>query len=352
MQSADLLETADDIEIVFEGGDADSGGAGQPQNENYQRDVSAQQSAHQPSPPEAVNRYEGYNTGQNDPEPIPQQYNQNEPQIPLGYQQNSAPQFSPPPSENAYQQMWQQASQVQDEYLEAVKQKQEYQVAFAESQIENFSNQISSLEQQRIQAREEGDSAKEVELANQIEDRRQQRTKMQNALEQVRNSDIVEQAKSKVEKYFVEPHQTPEAKQALGNWLVRQNWYQNPQTREDYDKRKYWNDIDQQMIKEGRDPRQPHYYQELESRLNNLMNGGQQYASQQQRAPQYQPPKQPVAPMSQDSYPTQGGQTPPNRITLTQEDQRVMRMLALDPTNNEHLKAYAREKRKHEQKNS
>ena len=193
-----------------------------------------------------------------------------------------------------------------------------------QQQVDNFKSEYDSVKTALFEAAEAGDTAKQVELTEQLADMRAAaRVADQQALV---NQQMVQQRPAQ------QSPQQQQPPQLAMKWWNENRWFNSPGNETASASAR---EIDAQLDGEGWDKESPDYYAELDSRL-------------QKRHPElYSKPtkaKPPIAPTKGSSGGSQSKQSKDGRLQFTREQLNMAKSLGI--TTEQGLKAYAAELQK------
>ena len=193
-----------------------------------------------------------------------------------------------------------------------------------------LSERLQARVEQLKAARAESDIDKETQIQGEIDDLRYKLSQVRDAA-----SKLPPPPKDGEE---VPPPVAAQPTRRVGptpaeQWVARnQKWFENPSFAK---QRRTALVIDQELAEEGFDKNDPEYFKELDRRLDD------HYPSLRGK-PKAGAVRQPVAAVS-------GGGTAPkptgSKVVITRQDKETMMRFGLDPSNKEHLREYAKNKR-------
>lgn len=192
---------------------------------------------------------------------------------------------------------------------------------------------IEETKRQMIAAQEEGETAKAADLQVELSTLTHRFNEVDSALERTPEPELPD------------PNETaqpavqlpPDVKRLQEQWVAANPWF----TGESHeDARLQTFGLDNQMSREGKNPADPAYWDELAERINKSHPGLAKGLSPQ-------PPAKKPAPRPPVAAPDRGtaaGARPKNRVVLTRDDHAKMENFGLDPSNPAHVNAFARER--------
>ncbi len=228
------------------------------------------------------------------------------------------------------------AQQREGEVLSLKKQNAQLQRQFAETLDYAYERDISLKNNELRKAREEGNYDAETKLQSELDTLRFQHNQVKQAKTTLPDPDKVvappaqPQAQAAPQQGQPAPQQRPPPAPLAVKWLDNnKSWFQHPKFR---GHKAFVLAEDAALVAEGYDPKSKEYYEELDRRIDSnfptLRKKGKQTSASVAGVGK--------APASNVSSRT---------ITLTKADLANMRAFGLDPTNKEHLREYARNKR-------
>jgi hypothetical protein len=208
----------------------------------------------------------------------------------------------------------------------------EWQMNFAEEKDVSFGKEITELNRKLIRAKEDGETEKELELQEQLDEIKAQRVKLKAA------KDALTTKAAKIKESGGEP----EKKQASSGgerpidaeaeaWVARNTWFNAPKTSEQILKRHHYLETDKEMYgnsayRQGT----REYYNELDRKVAEKMKTTQSNNGGTRRSPTSPAP---------GSNGGDGQARDKNSVTINKS---AMRLLGLDPNDKEHVAEYAR----------
>ena len=225
------------------------------------------------------------------------------------------------------------AKQKDDEVLQLRKQNAALQRQFAETLDYAYERDISMKASELRKAREDGNYDDELKLQGELDQLRFQHNQVRQAKttlpdpEKIVPTQSAPQAQQPAPQ--AQPQREPPAPQAI-KWLEsNKTWFANPKFA---GHKAFALSTDMQLVAEGYDKHTADYYKELDRRIDEA------FPTLRKKG---KPTSSPVAPAV--SSPARA--TSSRVIKLTKSDLTNMRMFGLDPSNKEHLREYARNKR-------
>ena len=199
----------------------------------------------------------------------------------------------------------------------------DYAKAFAKTLDESVAAEIKSLESMLVKAKEDGETAKEVEITSKIAEKREERTKVRSII-----SDLDKPAPPPTKKE-PEKNQQVSPPEAFMNWRKGNTWYDSPVTRADYEKRSLAVQIGGVVAESGRySPESKAFYEEVDRRLKMAIESEDSKEARKESV---------VAPVNNSAGKAKSGST---KKTLSSEDHAIMKKLGLDVTDKKILETY------------
>lgn len=227
------------------------------------------------------------------------------------------------------------AKQREDEVVTLKKQNVALQRQFAETLDYAYERDISMKAQELRRAREDGDYDAEIKIQSELDTLRFQHNQVRQAKTTLPDPEAVVAPAPQVAApqqqapQQPQPQRQPPAPLAV-KWIDNnKSWFRNPKFEEH---QAAVLRIDAKLKAEGYDPNSKDYYEELDTRVDALFPGLRK---------KVKPKGSPVAPAGN----APASNTSKKTITITKADLNNMRAFGLDPTNKEHLREYARNKR-------
>lgn len=203
-------------------------------------------------------------------------------------------------------------------------------------------------------AKAEGDYSAEVDFAQQLNDLRQVRQTVVQMQSQLPSEAAIEQQFDawKRENASKRPTQGGNSAAVPGNplateYMAKNAWMSNPANTQARD---YLLSVDQQLVREGYDPKSPAHFEEMSRRVAarhptvgvKMLDGRAVGPSAPLAAAR--PTSPPVASARQTVAPVPGQPQRRNTVTLNDFDRRMMRSMGLDPGDKRVQQRFAREK--------
>ena len=211
---------------------------------------------------------------------------------------------------------------------------------FVDFMLTGFDQRIEALKSQLAAAKEAQDPEKEAELLVAISEANSKKRQAEEAKQRLSAVKIDDQ-----------PTISPEARR----WMANNRWYNHPRFQAET---AFVAQLDQRLSKEASyRPGSPEYMRELDRRIKDQLPDLRRRVSQVFGKPASKTTKPDgekkrttptAAPVSRSAAPRQEQrptQQRPDRIVLTREDQELMRTFKLDPSNREHVKEFAAQRR-------
>jgi len=197
----------------------------------------------------------------------------------------------------------------------------------AEAALKRHQDGYEAAKKELHEAIEAGDTEKQVDINDRMIDLKAQMVTSQIEVESL--ADPVD-----------------EVNPALQAWIDKNAWYQDSVNEKHQDA---VHRIDKKLVSEGKDPRNPAYFVELNRRLSeeepDLFIGG---AAKQEVRETSKPRQTGPGPAPQRTA-ASNSRKGSNKVVLTRQDLATMEEFGLDPNNREHIKAFANERRKSNQ---